>query len=300
MLRQPLRPPSVRLALMILGGLLLGAFLLALAVAGPTLVRRPAPMDPLADYRAALAPGFTIGSSQLNALLAYSITVQINPTDRAYTGTMEVAFPITGTVPWQEVCFRLYPNLDQYKGQLDVTSASLNGATVSYAYAAQRTAVQITPALPLPTGTRARVRLGFAGKAPLRDDAAFTLYGQGHDILALPFFYPMMPAHRGDKWSLEVADPQGDYGFEDSALFQVDVTAPAGEVIAATGAATRQTPRPDGQITTHYVQGPAREFALALSPHFQSSVARRTVRRYIRISCPKTRTVARLPWLTRS
>ena len=65
-----------------------------------------------------------------------------------------------------------------------------------------------------------------------------------------------------------MAAPKGDYGFQDSALFQVDVTAPANEVIAATGAVTRQTPQPDGQLTTHYVQGPAREFALALSPRF--------------------------------
>jgi aminopeptidase N len=159
--------------------------------------------------------------------------------------------------------------LDQYEGQLDVTGASLNGITASYQYTSEHTAVQILPAQPLPIGTRAQVRLGYTGQAPLNDDGTYTLFGQSDGILALPFFYPMMPARRGDKWSLDVADPQGDYGFEESALYQVDVTAPADEIIAATGAATRQTPRPDGQVTTHYVVGPAREFAMALSPRYQ-------------------------------
>ncbi len=266
MLQKPHRLTAVRLALILACGLL---GLAALGVAGRALVRRPAAADLLADYRAALAPGFAMAPAQLEALSAYSITVQIDPGSRAYTGTLEVSFPVTGTAPWQDVCFRLYPNLDQYNGRLDVTGASLNGITASYQYTSERTAVQILPARPLPIGTRARAQLRYAGQAPLNDDSAYTLFGQGQGILALPFFYPMMPARRGDKWSLEVADPQGDYGFEGAALYQVDVTAPADEVIAATGAATHQTPRSGGLVTTHYVMGPAREFALALSPRYQ-------------------------------
>jgi aminopeptidase N len=40
-------------------------------------------------------------------------------------------------------------------------------------------------------------------------------------------------------------------------------------VIAATGAETARTVSPDGWATAHYVLGPAREFTLLLSPHFQ-------------------------------
>jgi hypothetical protein len=223
----------------------------------------------LAEYRPVLRPGFAIEPAQLDAMSYYSITVKINPTARAFTGTLDVTIPVTGTASWSELYFRLYPNLKQFGGSLEVGLARVNGMTVNYGYAAESTAVHLTLPRPLEVGSRAQVRLAFSGEAPQHDSGYYTIFGLSEDVLSLTNFYPILAGRRGDAWALEVAHPQGDVGFHDAALYRVDVTAPVTQVIAATGVAVTRTVDADGWATARYVLGPAREFTLLLSPRFQ-------------------------------
>ncbi|HEX9115551.1 MAG TPA: M1 family metallopeptidase [Anaerolineae bacterium] len=270
MTRLPLRRlwKTRRLPILILAGALL-VLIIVLWVSAGARLRRPA-VDPLADYRPALGPRFVLDPVRIDQLLTYSITVQINPTALVYTGTVEVTFPVSSTTPMNELYFRLYPNLRQFNGRLEVTSASVNDVAVSYAYTSQDSAIHIVPPKPLRAGSRAWARIGFAGSPPDRPAGSYSLVGRSDGILSLMGFYPMLAAHRGQEWATDVADPQGDSGFEDAALFKVDVTAPADQVIAATGTQVGRRPAANGWVTTRYVQGPAREFTLLLSPHFQT------------------------------
>jgi aminopeptidase N len=88
-------------------------------------------------------------------------------------------------------------------------------------------------------------------------------------VLSLTDFYPILAGRRGDTWALDVASPLGDVGFDDAALYRVEVTAPAEQVIAAPGATITRTTTADGWATSRHVLGPAREFTLMLSPRFQ-------------------------------
>jgi hypothetical protein len=256
-------PRRIRLLAAVAAGLTL----LLLLLGGCTLLRRPA--DPLAAYRPALGSRFIADPAQLAAMPQYSITVQVNPASRNYTGTVEVSFPVTGSAPLKELYFRLYPNLPQFNGQVQVTSVTVNGASVNFSYAADGTAVRVVPPKPLAVGQPARVAMSYTGQPPEHKDDIYTLVGKSKGVFSLGTFYPIIPASRAGGPALEEADPQGDEGFQEAALYDVALTTPADQVVAATGTLVGEQQAANGWVTRHYVQGPAREFSLVMSPEFQ-------------------------------
>ncbi len=243
--------------------------MVALVLGGFSLLRPPPPPDLLAEVRPGLRPGLEIEPTALAAMPRYSITVRIDPRSAAYTGTLEVTFPVTGTAPWNDIYFRLYPNLPQFGGGLEVRGASVNGTVVNYGYDTDDTAVHLALPKPLPVGKDARVWMGFAGKTQERKPGTYTIFGTNEDVLSLTNFYPILAGRRGDTWALDVASPLGDVGFHDAALYRVEATIPANEIVAATGVTTTESLQ-DGWVTRRYVHGPAREFTLMMSPRFQS------------------------------
>ena len=56
---------------------------------------------------------------------AYSMTIRIDPVskDKAYTGTLDLTLPYTGSALLRELYFRTYPNLFAFGGNLWVTGA---------------------------------------------------------------------------------------------------------------------------------------------------------------------------------
>ena len=249
--------------------LVLGLALTGLLLGGCTLLKFGGPPDPLAEYRPSLHPSFAVEPGQIASLLQYSISVKIDTANREYTGTIDLTWPVTGTAPFYDVYLRLYPNLPQFGGSMKMTGLTVNGLMVNYDYEAENTAARVRLTKPLRPGSSARILAAFSGSAPYRPDGTYNIFGKSEDVLSLTNFYPILAGRRADGWALDVASSQGDVGFHDSALYRVEVTAPQDQVIAATGAETARTVSSDGWATTHYVQGPAREFTLLLSPHFQ-------------------------------
>jgi hypothetical protein len=252
---------------------LLALALLVLLLAGCSLFK-PA-VDPFAEYRQGWRNDFTILPAQLDALPVYSMTVRIDPKDKAsYTGSLDLSFPVTATAPLNELYFRTYPNLYAFGGNLQVTFASVNGTTVNYGPAAEGTAVHLTLPQPLEPGTRAHVRLGFSGSVERESKAGdYTIFGANEGVLSLTNFYPILAGRRGDEWALDIPHPQGDVGFHDAALYRVEVTTPSDQVVVATGTELTRTVAADGWATARYVVGPAREFTVLLSPRYQVAEA---------------------------
>ena len=249
--------------------LALGLALTGLLLGGCTLLKLGNPPDPLAEYRPSLRPSFSIEPGQIASLLQYSISVKIDIANRAYTGTMDLTLPVSGTESVHDLYLRLYPNLPQFGGSMRLTGVKVNDTTVNYDYEAQNTAARLFFPTPLQPGEKANVSVAFSGLAPHRPAGTYNIFGQSEDVLSLTNFYPILAGRRADVWSLDVANPQGDVGFHDPALYRVEITAPQDQVIAATGSEITRTVGADGWATTRYVLGPAREFTLLLSPRFQ-------------------------------
>lgn len=246
--------------------------LLVLLAAGCSLFA--APPDPYVDLRASWAPGFALAEAELAALPGYSITVRIDPRaqPQQYTGTLELLLPVTGEAPWSELYFRTYPNLYAFGGNLRVTGAQVDGITVNFWPAVEEgTAVLLHLVKPLQPGSRARIRLSFAGEVTRKSQPGqYTIFGYNEDVLSLTNFYPILAARRKDAWALDIPHPKGDVGFHDAALYRVAVTFPADQVLVAPGMEITRTVPADGWTTACYVLGPAREFTVLLSPRYQT------------------------------
>lgn len=243
--------------------------LLGVLVAGCSLFAPAA--DPYADVRMSWAPGFAMSDAELDALPSYSITVRIAPSEKQYSGTLDLRLPNAGAAPLRELFFHTYPNLYVFGGSLSVTSASVDGILVNYGTAVERTAVQLSLVEPLQPGKSANIRLSFAGILP--DEAKpgqYTIFGASEGVLSLTNFYPILAGRRGEAWALDIPHPQGDVGFHDAALYRAAVTFPADQVLVATGAEVTRTVASEGWVTARYVLGPAREFTMLLSPRYQS------------------------------
>jgi aminopeptidase N len=152
---------------------------------------------------------------------------------------------------------------------MEVTNARVDGISVNYAYTLAHTAAHLVLPTPLQLGTQANAHLAFTGALPRHSNNSFTLLGLSENVLSLSNFYPMLAPHRGQAWALDIPDPQGDIGFFESALYRVEVTVPTQQVIVATGTTVGAQSAGEGWVTYHIVQGPAREFALLLSPRYQ-------------------------------
>jgi len=251
--------------------LLLALVLTAVVLAGCAMLRPAPPPDPLAEYRPALNPDFPVSADLLQSLGQYSISVKIDPVARAYTGTLALTLPVTGTAPLNELYFRLYPNLYQFASDMKVGDVQVNGRSVNYDYVPDPSAVHVMIPQPIEPGETADVRMTFAvHEKEEHKPGVYTIFGTNDGILTLTNFYPIRVAQRRDgSWALDHPNPQGDVGFHDAAFYRVEVTAPSNEVIAATGTAVTSTVASDGWTTTKYVLGPAREFSMVMSPDFE-------------------------------
>ena len=231
-------------------------------------------VDPYAELRQSWRPGHEMTTAELDALPAYSMTLRVDPTagNKAYTGTLDLTLPFTGSAPLYELYLRTYPNLYAFGGNLRVTGAKVNGTTVNFGQAAKGSAVRLSLPDPLEPGTRANVWLSFTGNVGSESKpGTYTIFGANEDVLSLTNFYPILAARRGDAWVLDTPHPQGDVDFHDAALYRVEVTAPPDRIPVATGTEITRTIGADGWVTTRYVIGPAREFAILMSPHFQTA-----------------------------
>lgn len=236
---------------------------LAAALAGCAALQKPP--DPYAELRQSWQAGFTLPDAVLDALPAYSITVRVDPVEKSYRGTLDLRLPISATAPVRELFFRTYPNLYAFGGSLKLTGAHVNGLTVPFAPTADGVAVRLVLTEPLEPGKQAQVWLAFAGEVTRESKPGeYTIFGLNEDVFSLTNFYPILAAQRADGPALDVPHPRGDVGFHDAALYRVQVSAPAGQALIATGTELTRTVDADGLLTARYVLGPAREFTLLL------------------------------------
>ena len=88
----------------------------------------------------------------------------------------------------------------------------------------------------------ARIDIDFAGVVPLDfagDNSGYGIYNQADGLLALSGWYPILAVYDEDGWNLDPVSAIGDSVYSEMAFYAVDVTAPSGLVLSATGCRDR-------------------------------------------------------------
>lgn len=235
----------------------------------PTATPAPAmaPID-LAPYRAAMRPEFAADLDRMAQATEYQITLELSDDLSVYTGTQRVRYTNQENVALNDVYFRLFPNTASYGGKVTVQSLQLNGADVRPISELGNSALRVPLPAPLAPGGVVQFEMVYAGTVPTRSVAAgYDQFGLHDGVLTLPNFYPQIPVYDGEGWNVEIAPGQGDAVFSDSALYTVNILAPADQVIVTSGVCQSQA-APAGRQAQRCVSGPMRDFMLAMSADF--------------------------------
>jgi len=228
--------------------------------------------DPYAPYRPALLPAYQGEFDHLPQLARYDLTLRVDFDTRYVEGRGVVSVPNRHPIPLSELYLRLYPNLPQYQGRMEVQQIAVDGKATLFDLTSDNTSLHVTLPQPLPPGQVATLAYTWTVSAPTAP-AGYLLFGESQGLLSLPLSYPVLAVSEmgttGQRlnWHLEVAPAHGDVAFTESALYQVDLTTAADVTLIAPGAVISQTTA-NGVATWRYATGPIREFAFWLARDF--------------------------------
>ncbi|MGQ9478191.1 MAG: M1 family metallopeptidase [Candidatus Bipolaricaulia bacterium] len=178
-----------------------------------------------------------------------------------------------------ELYLRLYPNggLTYGAGGLALGSVTVNGTQVEPLIESGGTVVQIPLEEPLPPGANLVLELDFVGLVPQNfassNGSSYGIYDYSGGMLKLANWFPILAAYDEAGWHLDPFYNWGDAVYSETADFEVWITAPAEQVVVASGIELEQVLNPDGTVTYHYSAELMRDFFVAMSPHLKRLTA---------------------------
>ena len=229
----------------------------------------------------------------------YKIDIKIDFENLSYTGTETVRWINQGEKPSSVIYFHLYPNLragdqtgpanaastDVDEPRIDILEVRAAGDNSSLFSALddQGTTLRVNLREPVASGASTDVVIKFKGRVPEidRDETSLTTHvvkqvsaalrsdretRRARDInfhcrgvMLLGTAYPALAVHDGDEWRRKVEPSVGDFVFNESADFEVSVTAPSGVEVFTSGLETG--PRSDKNTQT-FTAIAMRDFAI--------------------------------------
>jgi aminopeptidase N len=230
-----------------------------------------------AVYQAAMKPEFAAEIDQFGSAPQYQIDLNIASDLRSYSATQKVRYTNAETESLQEIYFISFANLSSYGGKLKMDAVKLNGQPMKPQFKPDNVLTKIDLPEPLPPGESIELELAYTAQVPVLDIAAgYNQFGLHDEVLTLPNFYPQIPVYDDEGWNVTLGPGYGDAVFSDTALYQVNITAPADQQVVTSGvcnlakaeATKDHTPSPGFQ-TWQCVSGPMRDFVIAMSSAYE-------------------------------
>jgi hypothetical protein len=241
----------------------------------PTPSPTPGPFDDVSIYYPAMRPEFQgdVDAVAQAGATRYAIDATFWPNasggNPRLTGTEQIRYTNTETVPLAEIYFRLYPNLPGYGGLMEVEALTVNGQPAPSILKAENTALRVALPAPLPPGQTIDMTLTYSVTIPAHPTEGYNVFSYTENTAALAGFYPAIAVFDGGLWHTEVAPNYGDATYLDVSLYEVRLTVPQAMVIAASGSEVDHVAHADGAKTVTMVSGPMRDFYVALNPDYR-------------------------------
>lgn len=250
----------------------------------PTTTPEPDPMTTAWDDRSTFKDGLVASAqSALNGLDGASVYhIEFTIADNLYqvTGTEEVRYTNTETVPLDEVRFRLFPNI--LGGAMTVSDLTVDGQPVTPRYELADSLMIVPLSAPLEVSQSVVIRMDFAVTVPQTVNLNYGVLAYSDDVLALAHAYPVICVYNDEGWNAELPPQDGDISFGDAAFYLVRVRAPKGVTLVTSGREIQRIEEEQVQVLT-VANGPARDFYLAASPNYEEiwqTVGEVTLRSY--------------------
>ncbi len=204
-------------------------------------------------------PAATATAEAVPPMPLYRLTLHLDSAAKKVDGQEQIVFPNHTGVALDEIVLRLYPNLPQHGGWMDVSQVLLDGKPARATLRAEDTALAVALPAPLPPERAATLDLRFTVEIPAKEEG-YVLFGISQGIWSVPDAYPLLAVHDGTRWHEDIAPPHGDPVFAEAAMYDVTLTLPASLTVVTTGPIVGRV-EAQGQRTYQINGGPLREFA---------------------------------------
>jgi hypothetical protein len=222
--------------------------------------------DDRTPFEQALLPAEAPVLRTLAGASVYHLAITLAPDLSALTGQASVRYANQETVPLDEVVFHLHPNL--LGGEMTISDVTVDGAAAEPEYGLERTTMSVPLAAPLAPGGQALVAMSFAVQVPTDMDRNYGVLALVDGQLSLAHFYPMVAVYDAAGWHRTPPVPHSDVTFSDVSFYLLEVTAPAGVIVAAGGTRIEARAGPEGAQKMVFAAGPARDIYLAASADY--------------------------------
>ena len=202
---------------------------------------------------------------QLPGAPVYHIDLAIAPDLLSLAGRLEALYTNQEDAALDEIYFHLYPNL--LGGRTSISALTVNGHRVDPEYQFNQTVLRVPLDSPLAPGEQVVIAMDFLVDVPSEGGSNYGVFATIDEVMALAHFYPQIAVYDDQGWNIEVPPPNADVTYADTAFYLVRVTAPAEQVLVASGVEIDRQELGDSQVTT-FAAGPARDFYIASSDDY--------------------------------
>ena len=209
-----------------------------------------------------LTPEGRTAAGDLARFDRYTLDLQLNRGASQISGTQTVSFTNRTGQPLTDLVFHLFPNLDDFAGNLEVSCAAVNNVRITPVYEQRRWVLRLPLEQPIAPDAQALITRAFATRSPR--DASERAYGAFNDergIWSLASFYPLLARWTNNGWDTLEANGWGDYVNSDMSLYAVRITTNQRDgLIVGTG--VREGECASDPCTIAFGTGPQRDFAM--------------------------------------
>lgn len=224
----------------------------------------PTPLPPT------VAPTPVLGVEEAGPLPEYRLTLALDSAQQRLTGQEQITFPNRTGTNLDEIVLRLYPNLPQYGGQMNIGPVWVDGQRSTSSLRAEDTSLVIPLSQPLAPEASVTIELTFDVQIP-QNEEEYVLFGYSQGIWSIPDAYPLLAVHDGTAWHEDIAPSHGDAVLAEAAFYDVVLTLPSSLTLVTTGSVVSDTLETGGAEAKHtyrIVGGPLREFAWLASADY--------------------------------
>lgn len=252
------------------------AVLLVLLVSPVVILAQPAAAEsptspPVANRAADIIPSQAqqVRLETAGRLPMYQVTGSLVPASSEparIDGTLRLSFVNFTDEIQPELFLRLYPNFEDYGGgAMTISNAIVDGHAVAPVIGADTSLVTMALPYALAPGARAEIELDFITTIPIDPVTSYGMFGyfSDTDSYNLAQWMPLLAGwDPASGWLLDIPNTVGDPVFTNSAMFDIELTAPAAITFVTSGV---QLSRQElGPIATHrWNAGPTRDFVIS-------------------------------------
>ncbi|MGE5630162.1 MAG: M1 family aminopeptidase [Caulobacteraceae bacterium] len=168
----------------------------------------------------------------------YTMKLELDTKGRKITGHQKVSFINSAGTNLNEIYFHVYPNaFKELGGYIDVKAVKVDGLDVKFTIEGEdSTLLRVSLPGTLEPGKRDEISMDYLISIPKGGGNGFgDRFGYGSNTYNLGNFFPIVAVYENNGWDKHLYDEKGDAFYSETSNFDVEITAPIEQVIAATG-----------------------------------------------------------------